>query len=143
MEGPYASWKKALHIREDAWLWRAFQVGRTFLLVTFIKVLPEVGTLADGLGLWKRILTAHSLPHGLNMLLPFVDTYRDFAVVVFGVVLMLLVSLCQRKGSVRTLLRRRLPYLARIGIFVVLFFLIIYFGVPASGGLGGFLYAEF
>ena len=61
MEGPYAKWKKGLHINESAWLWRAFQVCRTFLLVTFIKVLPEVGTLADGLGLWKRILTEHSL----------------------------------------------------------------------------------
>lgn len=143
MEGPYASWKKALCIREDTWLWRAFQVGRTFLLVTFIKVLPEVGTLRDGIGLWKRILTEHSLPRGLNGLLPFVDTYRNLAAVLFGVGLMLLVSLLQRRGSVRAQLRRSVPYFVRIGIFVVLFFLIIYFGVPASGGLGGFLYAEF
>ena len=116
---------------------------RTFLLVTFIKVLPEVGTLADGLGLWKRILTERSLPRSLGELLPFVDTYRNLAAVLFGVGLMLLVSLLQRRGSVRALLRRRVPYLIRIGIYVVLFFLILYFGVPASGGLGGFLYAEF
>ena len=143
MEGPYAKWKKGLHINESAWLWRAFQVCRTFLLVTFIKVLPEVGTLADGLGLLKRILTERSLPRSLGELLPFVDTYRNLAAVLFGVGLMLLVSLLQRRGSVRALLRRRVPYLIRIGIYVVLFFLILYFGVPASGGLGGFLYAEF
>lgn len=143
MEGPYAKWKQALRIREEAWLWRAFQVGRTFLLVTFIKVLPEVGSLRDGLGLWKRILTDHSLPHSLGELLPFVDSYRSLAAALFGIGLMLLVSLLQRKGSVRSLMERRLPYLLRIALFVILFFLIVYFGVPASGGLGDFMYAQF
>ena len=143
MEGPYARWKQALHIREDARLWRVFQVGRTFLLVTFIKVLPEVGTLGDGLGLWKRILTEHSLPHSLAELLPFLDTYRNLAAALFGVGLMLLTSLLQRRGSVRALLRRRVPWLLRIAFFAFLFFLILYFGVPASTDQGGFLYAEF
>lgn len=143
MEGPYGKWKKALRINESSWLWRAFQVGRTFLLVTFIKVLPEVGTLSDGLGLWKRIFTEHSVPHSLTELLPFVDTYRNLAAVLLGVLLMLLVSLLQRKGSVRDWMGRKLPYLIRIWIYVALFFLILYFGVPASGGLGGFMYAEF
>ncbi len=143
MEGPYDRWKKRLKIREEAWLWRAFQVGRTFLLVTFIKVLPEVGSLKDGLGLWKQIFTNHSLPHSLGELLPFVGTYRELGAVLLGIGLMLLVSLLQRKGSVRGLMRRRLPFLVRIGIFVLLFFLILYFGVPASGNLGGFMYAEF
>lgn len=143
MEGPYAKWKKALHIREDARLWRVFQVGRTFLLVTFIKVLPEVGTLADGLGLWKRIFTATWLPRATEELLPFLDSYRSLAVVLLGVALMLAVSLLQRSGSVRNRMERKIPYLLRIFLFVVLFFLIVYFGVPASGGLGDFMYAQF
>ena len=143
MEGPFAKWKKSLRIREDAWLWRAFQVGRTFLLVTFIKVLPEVGSLRDGLGLWKRIFTANSLPRSLGELLPFVDSYRNLTVVLLGVAGMFVVSLLQRKGSVRAQMERKLPYLLRILLFVLLFFLILYFGVPASGGLGDFMYAEF
>ena len=143
MEGPYAKWKKALRIREDTWLWRAFQVLRTFLLVTFIKVLPEVGKLSDGLGLWKRIFTEHSIPHSLRQLLPFVEVYRELAVVLFGLCLMFLVSLLQRRGPVRGWLERHVPYVLRILLFVGLFFLILYFGVPASGGLGGFMYAEF
>ena len=116
---------------------------RTFLLVTFIKVLPEVGTLREGLGLWKRIFTEHSLPHSLGELLPFIDNFRNLAAVLLGVGLMFLVSLLQRKGSVRLQLRRRVPYLMRIGIYAVLFFLILYFGVPASSGQGGFMYVEF
>ena len=143
MEKPFAKWKKGLHIREDAWLWRAFQVLRTFLLVTLIKVLPEVGSLRDGLGLWKRIFTEHSLPHSLGELLPFLDSYRNFAAALFGVGLMFVVSLVQRKSSVRARMEKKLPYLVRVLIFVVLFFLILYFGVPASGGQGDFMYAEF
>ena len=143
MEKPFAKWKKGLHIREDAWLWRAFQVIRTFLLVTLIKVLPEVGSLRDGLGLWKRIFTEHSLPHSLGELLPFLDSYRNLAAALFGIGLMFLVSLFQRKEPVRARLERKLPYPVRMAVFVLLFFLILYFGVPASGGLGDFMYAEF
>ena len=143
MENTFTKWKKGLHIHEDAWLWRAFQVCRTFLLVTFIKVLPEVGSLRDGLGLWKRILTEHTIPRSLGQLLPFVDTYRNLAAALLGICLMFVVSLLQRKGSVRTQMDRKLPYLLRIMVFVALFFLILYFGVPASGGLGDFMYAEF
>lgn len=143
MEGPYAKWKKALHIREESRLWSLFQICRTFLLVTFIKVLPEVGSLREGLGLWKRIFTAHSIPHSLSELLPFVDTYRNLAAALFGVLLMFVVSLLQGKGSVRERMEKKLPYLLRVLVFVFLFFLILYFGVPASGGLGDFMYAEF
>ncbi len=143
MESTFAKWKKALHIRESAWLWRAFQVSRTFLILTFIKLLPEVGTLRDGLGLWKRIFTEHTIPRSFGQLLPFLDSYRNLAMVLFGVNLMFIVSLLQRKGSVRAWMDRKLPYLVRITIFVALFFLILYFGVPASGGLGDFMYAEF
>lgn len=143
MEGPYGRWKKALRIREDGRLWRSFQVIRTFLLVTFIKVLPEVGTLADGLGFWKQIFTVRALPRSLDELLPFVDSFRILGAAVFGVGVMILVSLLQRKGSVRDRMERKIPYLVRIMLFVVMFFLILYFGIPASGGLGDFMYAQF
>ena len=56
---------------------------------------------------------------------------------------MFVVSLMQRRGSVRLQMEQRLPYWLRLTIFAVLFFVIVYFGVPASGGLGGFLYAQF
>lgn len=143
MEGPYAKWKKALHIREEAWLWRAFQVGRTFLLVSMIKVLPEVGTLAEGFGLWKQIFVSQSPLRSLDDLLPFVDNFHNLLIVLIGILLMLVVSLLQRRGSVRDRMEQKLPYLLRVFAFVVLFILIVYYGVPASGGLGDFMYAQF
>ena len=142
MEKPFDRCKRALHINESAWLWRAFQVLRTFALVTFIKVLPEVGTLSQGLGLWKRIFTG-PLPHSAGELLPFVDSWRVLGAALLGVGLMFVVSLLQRRGSVRERMERRLPFFVRILCFVFLFFMIVYFGVPASGGLEGFMYAQF
>lgn len=144
MERPFEKLKGKLHIREEAWLWRAFRVLRTFVLVTFIKVLPEVGTLRQGLGLWKRIFTEHTIPRSPGTLLPFAQDHRAFAAAVFGLVLMFVVSLLQRRGSVRERIERRVPYVLRLLLYAALVFLIIYFGVPASGGgLGGFLYAQF
>ena len=141
MEGPYDRLKQALHIREQSRAWRLFQVVRTFLLVTLIKVLPEVGTLADGFGLIGRIFTG-GLSRDPYRLIPFVQKLSELWTVLFGVGLMLLVSLVQRKEPFRDYLARRVPYGVRIMIFAALFFLILYLGVPASGG-GGFLYAQF
>ena len=143
MEKPFERWKKALRINENAWLWRAFQTRRTFLLVTFIKVLPEVNGLRNGLRLWKRIFTEHSIPHRGVELLPFLDNYPNFFAVVFGILLMFFVSMIQRKRPFRAWLEQKTVYPVRMLIFVILFFAIIYFGVPASGGIGGFMYAQF
>ncbi|MBR4131996.1 MAG: MBOAT family protein [Oscillospiraceae bacterium] len=142
LEKPFDALKKHLRIDESAWLWRAFQVLRTFLLVTLIKVLPEVGTLSDGLGLWGRIFRG-PLPNNLAELIPFADKSGSMICVLVGVGLMLVVSLLQRRGSVRELIEKRLPSFPRLLLYAALFFAIVYYGVPASGGLGGFLYAQF
>ena len=141
MEPVYASWKQALHINESSRLWRAFQVLRTFVLVTFIKVLPEVGTLGQGLGLWARIFTNHDVPSSLWKLLPFVDEAYNLAVVLFCTALVFAASLMQRRGSVRDRFNR-LPVWVRIPGMAALFLLIAVFGIRASAE-GGFLYAQF
>ncbi len=142
MEKPFASLKARLKINESAWLWRAFQVLRTFVLITLIKVLPEVGTLSEGLGLWVRIFRG-PVARSLAELIPFADQPKNVRCVLFGVALMFIVSLLQRRESVRVIIEKRVPFVLRLVLFAVLFFLIVYFGVPASGGLGGFLYAQF
>ena len=143
MEHIYDGWKEKLHINETSWGWKAFQVIRTFILVTFIKVLPEVGTLSDGFGLWRRIFTNYSIPTSFRALLPYVGGKYEFLMVVFGIGLIFVTSLIQRRMPIRRWLERHIAYPVRIGIFVLLFFLIMYFGVPASGGAGSFMYAQF
>ena len=143
----YAACRRALHINENAWLWRAFQTLRTFVLVTFIKVLPEVGTLSDGLGLWKRIFTNHEIPGSLRKLLPFLDwsslfTLSHFGMAVLGTVCLFCFSLIQRRRPVRSY-TEKWPMPLRAAVLAGLFFLIVSFGIQNTWEGGGFLYAQF
>lgn len=143
----YAACRKKLHINESAWLWRAFQVARTFILITFIKVLPEVGTLRQGLGLWAQIFTNHQIPHSIRQLLPFVDwtsTYLlvHFVMAIVGTAFMFLVSLLQRRQPVRAY-TQEWPMVLRVAMLCVIFFFIITFGIQNTWKGGGFLYAQF
>lgn len=148
MEKPFASMKKALKINEESRIWQGFQTIRTFILVTFIKCLPEVGTLSAGLGLWGQIFTAITVPvAGLSGLIPLISTFDNMhkfmlVAAVLGTVLMFVVSMLQRKMPVRQRLEA-LPIPVRALIFAVLLMAILGCGVPASWGAGGFLYANF
>ena len=143
METVYASWKQKLGINEASWGWRAFQTIRTFILVTFIKVLPEVGTLSDGFGLWKQIFTNHTIPRSFHSLLPFVDKKMPLLAVMIGTILIFVTSLIQRRQPIRQWLEDHTNYAVRVLIFAVLFIVIVYFGYPASGNGGGFMYEQF
>ena len=143
----YASMRQLCRVNESSWCWRAFQTIRTFILVTFIKVLPEVGTLSDGWGLWKHIFTDHTIPHSLRSLLPFVGwsatiTTILFFLAVLGVLVMFVVSLLQRRKPVREYLDE-MPLVVRVLLFSCIFMIIATFGVQASWDDGGFLYAQF
>lgn len=147
MEPVYVRWKSALKVNEEAWKWRAFQTIRTFILITFIKVLPEVGTLSEGLGLWKHVFVNHVIPGSFSELFAYVDLSYNFAVMRFGTailctILLFFSSLMQRKKPIRDYYHA-LPFVVRITGLVALAFIIILFGVQSSWGEGGFLYANF
>lgn len=144
MEPVYDKWKKGLHIRESAWAWRAFQTVRTFLLVTFIKVLPEVGTLSDGWGLWKQIFANHVIPTTRETLLPFVTDTDNLWAVLIATALLFITSLIQRKKPVRQWLNEHSCLAVRVALFALIFVATVYFGVPVTDQVGGgFMYAEF
>ena len=142
LEPVFARVKKGLRIREDRWLWRAFQTLRTFALVTLIKVLPEVGTLSDGLGLWKRIFTNYTCPASLRSLVPFAGPRSEILLIAVSTLALFVGSLLQRKRPVRDYFGR-LPAPVRVILLAALAVAIIYFGGPAAGQLGGFMYAQF
>ena len=139
MEPVYETAKQRLHIREDRWLWRAFQTVRTFALVTLIKVLPEVGTLRDGLGLWKRIFTNFTIPRTFSELLPFAKKGELLVIVLFTAALFV-VSLIQRGQPVRQWFAKwpRVLQLLFLGALIVACLFAV-----TSGNAGGFLYAQF
>ena len=141
LEPVYKKFRERLHISDGNRLWQAVQVCRTFFLITLIKVLPEVGTLRDGLGLWARIFTGWRGVELSSLLLPMQNRF-DFAVIPAAVLLLFIVSLLQRKRSIRSRLAAH-PLLFGVPVAAALFLLIICFGYPVSSGAGGFLYAQF
>jgi hypothetical protein len=143
----YAVVRKKLRINEKNPCWNGFLIIRTFILVTFIKVLPEVGTLEEGLGLWWNIFTNWTIPRSFSELFPFVNlsitVYKiNFVFSIFGTILMFAVSCIEQKNQVRVYFNR-LPAIVRCVIMGIALVLIATFGIQASWGAGGFLYAQF
>ena len=139
MEPVYNKINSKLKIKES--IWKIVQVIRTFILVTFIKVLPEAGGLRAGLGLWKRVFTNHTIPHSFESLLPFASK-TILIIVIFGTMLMLIFSLIQRKKSVRTMFNK-LPTIPRIFILALLISILIFAALYADNSVGGFMYEQF
>lgn len=139
---PLYQWgRDRFRVREGAFGWRLFQVVRTYLLVCFIKVLPEVGSLGQGLGLCRQAFCSWKLP-SYGELFPYGMARATLAVILLSTGALLFVSLLQRKGPVRAWFGKA-PLPVRAFTLAVLLVLIVYFGVPASGNGGGFLYAQF
>ncbi len=141
MEPMYARINTSLRINSSNIYWKAFQVVRTFVLVTFIKVLPEVGTLSDGIGFISRIFTEHSIPSSFDTLLPGILDKLNFLAAVIGVAGIFAVSVLQRKKPFRDQFIK-LPAVVRIATMGILILMILVFGV-ANDGTGGFMYAQF
>ena len=142
MEPVFDRWKQGLHVREASFGWRAFQVIRTFFLVTLIKVLPEVGSLRDGFGLVGRIFARPWLPDSFRRLTPFFSSAFNTTNIVICTAMFFLSSLLQRKKPLRDRFAR-LPLAARLVLLAILFLYVILAGVPATVGAGGFLYEQF
>lgn len=121
--------------------WKLFQVVRTFILVTFIKVLPEVGGLRAGLGLWKRVFTEHTIPTTLKALLPFASGV-PLAIITFGTILMIAFSLVQRNKSISKLFNK-IPTVLRIFILALLISISLFAAFCTNNAGGGFMYAQF
>lgn len=140
LEPVYDKTKAKLKINESSFLWRAFQTIRTFLLVTVIKVLPEVGTLSDGIELWKRVFTNFAW-YDFKPLLSEKSASHYLVVFVIFTFILFVFDLIQRKQQVRTYFNRT-PYPVRIVILSVLLVLIFTFGLKSMHD-GGFMYAQF
>ncbi|MBQ9032211.1 MAG: MBOAT family protein [Parasporobacterium sp.] len=143
LEPVYARMRQFFHIRETSGGWRAFQVLRTFVLISFIKILPEVGGLRAGLNLWAQVVRGASIiPHTFAELLPFVDDYLNFAVILIFTVILFIFSLIERRKPVREAFNKW-PMILRVFILALFFVIAILFGARADGLNGAFLYAQF
>ena len=143
----YERTREMLHIHDGSTFWRIFRIARTFVIVALLEVLPEVGTLRDGFHFWSCIFTNCWFPTSLAELLPFVHLQNfnktiGFMAAMACVVLLFIASLLQRKKPIRAYFNA-LPVWTQILLLSALIMLTASFGIQASWGAEGFMYANF
>lgn len=120
-----------LHLHDSNKIWRLFRILRTFLLVAFIKVLPEVGTLSQGIGLWGRVFTGGA-DFSFNGLFPYGVLPVQLIVILFGTMMMFVLDLIKYRKTPDEFLDS-VPALIRFSLYFVLIALIIIFGSYGTG----------
>lgn len=126
------------------WGYRAFQVVRTFLLMCCIRLFDTYASVRGACRQFIHMFTEFDLSQMTKAeLLDLGLSVADYGILAVGVLLMCIVSLCGRRGSVREKIST-LPYAVRYGIFVILFFAVLLLG---SYGVGfdarQFIYNQF
>lgn len=143
----YERVRAALRMEDGSLFWKGFRVLRTFTIAALLEVLPEVGSLSDGLRFWACIVRNRWFPTSMAELLPFVHLMNfnrtvGFLAAMGCVALLFIASLMQRKKPVRAAFNA-LPVWAQMLALSALVMVIASLGVQASWGAEGFMYANF
>ncbi len=124
--------------------YKLFRVARTFALVCALNLFDCYASVADTGRVFFSMFTAsnwHVLRDGSLLELGLAPA--DYAVLAIGVLLMLAVSLLQRRGSLREQILRR-PYPVRFCLWFGLFLLVLLLGAYGFGyDASQFIYNQF
>ncbi|MBR5361514.1 MAG: hypothetical protein IK123_11560, partial [Lachnospiraceae bacterium] len=157
MEPVYSKWKKGLKINPDAGYWRFFTCIRTFILVSYLEVFSDVGTLRDGCAYIVSSVVNSWGVNSFSELTPFVNygdtgAVHSLLVVTAGLIGILVVSIRNSRIAVKSSDDMRdirddimkWPVIVQAVMLTGLFYLIIMIGVhSAASNAGGFMYANF
>lgn len=124
--------------------YRAFQVIRTFLLMSSLRIFDRYGSCKQALRSFVHMFTQFGKRQLSGQ--EFLDmglTYTDYMIVAVGVLILFTVSMLQRRKSVRERLYEK-PYFVRYVAYAGLFFSIILLGVYGIGyDSSAFIYNQF
>ncbi|HHY65235.1 MAG TPA: MBOAT family protein, partial [Clostridiaceae bacterium] len=128
----------------DTFGFRLFQVVRTFLLMSSLRILDCYRDVGISFRMFFSMFTRPNfrvlfdgslLKLGLNV--------HDYIVLALGVILMISFSLVQRRGSVREMLSHK-PVVLRYSVYIALFFTVLVFGAYGIGfDSNQFIYNQF
>lgn len=144
LTGQYKKVADLLHIDMTSESYRKFQMVRTFLVFAGGRLITAPGTLADTWVAMKQMFL------GFNPWIFWDGTlyrmgldYKDWCVVIIGLLLVRRVSIMQEKGSVREAIARR-NIVLRWAIYYGAFFAILIFGMYGPGyNASDFIYGNF
>ena len=143
LEPLYAKFHNKFHIKEKSG-YRLFEVLRTVFLVSSLNLLDIYPNVALTFGMFGSMFTAsnwHILFDGA--LLQIGLSITDYIILVFGLIVLLCVSLLQRKGSVREQIAK-LPYWGKFVLWYGLFLIVLLTGIYGIGyDASQFIYNQF
>lgn len=132
LEPLYAKFHNRFHL-ENKFIYRLFQVGRTFILVCCLNMFDCYSSVADTFRAFTSMLCASNwqilwngelLQLGLSLL--------DYGILAVAIIILISVSLAQRKGMVREQIASR-PYPVRFAIWFGMFLMILLMGAYGVG----------
>ena len=143
LEPFYAWFHNRFNVR-DKFMFKLFQVGRTFLLMSAIRILDCYRNVRVTFRMYGSMVTKWNIGELFNgALLKLGIDKADYFVLLFGIIIMIVISLAQRNGSIREKLSAR-PDVIRYAAYVGLFISIIVFGAYGVGyDRNQFIYNQF
>ena len=127
-------------LRLNNYIFDSIRIVRTFLIVSFLEVLPEAGSLVSGLNLWKRVFVNDVIePIQIFKIFPF--EYSTIFSLLIGIFLIILNSVCSNKEESFGL--KNLNIIFKYCIYVYMVIDILIFGDFFGFEEVGFMYAQF
>lgn len=144
LEPLYAKFHQKFPALGQTWGYRAFQIVRTFLLLCCLRMFDTYASVRLTIKQFIHMFTKFRINQvTVQELVDLGLTKADYLIVLLGVLLMFIVSMCGRNGNIREKISEK-PYVIRYGLFVLLFFAVLLLG---SYGVGfdsqQFIYNQF
>ncbi len=142
---PVSKWLiKILKIETECFSWKMFQRTRTFFLFIFGLSFFRAASLKDGFLMWKSAVSLFNPWIFFDQSIYNLGLEKtEFQICLIATVLLIIISMLQQKGSVRDMLARQ-NFVFRLGIFAVLFLLVITWGYYGTNyNAADFIYGRF
>ena len=139
----YAKFHQRFNVR-DTFGCRLFQVIRTFLLMSSLRILDCYRDVGISFRMFGSMFTKFNINEMLTgSLLKLGLDISDYIVLLIGVIVLISISLIQRSGSVREKISGK-PAIIRYTVYVLLLFSIVIFGAYGIGfDSNQFIYNQF
>ena len=129
----------------DSTAYKTFQVGRTVLLMSALRLFDCYRDVPLTFKMFGTMFTTWNWGSvGNGVFLQLGISRADYVILALGTLLLIVVSMIARSGSVRDKMEKRLPMPVRFGVFALLVIVILIFGAYGKGyDASQFIYNQF
>ncbi len=143
-EGIFRKIKEKLKIKDESLWWRCFQIARTFVTVSLLRVCSRAASFADTGLFYKKIFTLSGIKSfGLSTIFPAIDLY-PLALILVSCAVFYAISMLQFKyPDVRKQLFKKNYFLQSAVLMILIFSILIFGNYGSDVDVSGFIYAQF